>query len=72
MFRSPACGGSSRSGVVCKITSALLVVALAIFIACIADSYHKVLDNMIIRVLGLAIFIACIADSYHKVFFTSR
>jgi regulator of protease activity HflC (stomatin/prohibitin superfamily) len=36
------CGGSSRSGVICKITSALLVVALAIFIACIADSYHKV------------------------------
>jgi len=28
--------------VICKISSALIVVGLAIFIACIADSYHKV------------------------------
>ena len=27
---------------ICKISSALIVVGLAIFIACIADSYHKV------------------------------
>jgi len=36
------CGGSSRGSVICKISSALIVVGLAIFIACIADSYHKV------------------------------
>jgi len=36
------CGGSSRGSVICKISSALIVVGLAILIACIADSYHKV------------------------------
>ena len=42
IMSSKACGAASRSGIVCKLTSALIVVVLGIFVACIADSYHKV------------------------------